>query len=114
MTEKERILYEKRQKYDFEETKIPCTEEENKIYKQMVNKNEKLPDNIVASADGYCFYKKEPLNFTQEERNEMLMYEQIELLSKIEGYGSFFFGLAIIGIFLGVVGGFVALMLGLS
>ena len=112
MTEKEKILYEKRQKYGLEEIKTPCTEEENEMYARMLKENEKLPDNIAISVDENHFYKKE--NYTQEERNEMLMYEQLELLSKIEGYGSFFFGLAIIGIFLGFIGGMIALMMGLS
>ena len=114
MTRKEKILYKERVKHGLAEMIVPCNEEENKIYNEMQMKNQKLPDHIVFSAEYSTFYKKEKLDFTQEEIKEILMHKQLELLTEIKSHTKFLYCLTIIGILFGVLGGIIALIAGLA
>lgn len=96
------LIQKKRKEYGITEIKIPCTEEETALYKQMEANQQKLPENIVGVYEGtytnYKYYRKETREYSQEEINELLKYKELDLLSDIRKHTGLFYVLAVLGL----------------
>lgn len=87
---------------------VPCSEQENKTYSEMLKNGETLPEGVFpySYTDGtksdseFYVLGDEP---TDAEISEFLKYKELELLSTIKNCVVFFTVMAIIGIIAGII-----------
>lgn len=83
--------------------KIPCSNNENKEYSQLLRESGSLPDGVfpyiyenseISSTDFYTIYQTD---LTESEINEYLTYKQLSLIRTIKNCVLFFTILTVIG-----------------
>lgn len=88
--------------------KKPCTEEENQVYKTILENGENLPEGVfpyvtdgVPSKDR--FYTLCDCDLTEEEKAEYLQLKQLKYIKTIKNVSMFFCILSLIGLLVSII-----------
>ena len=88
-----------------------CSDEENKAYSEMLKKGEQLPDGIEQRIDGSgfktdTFYSLKDTGLSDTEKQEYIMYKQLQNIKTIKGCVVFFTVLTVISLIATLLGYF--------
>jgi len=92
-------------KFDFNFLqKIDCSMEENKKFKQMIKDGQPLPEGIHQYEDtSYIFYQVCEIELTEKEKDEYIIFKQLEYLRSIKNSMLFFVILTIISMVITII-----------
>lgn len=101
-------LRDYRFEFDFLQ-KIPCNEQENKLYQNLLENGQELPEGIYRylhldyENPTTEFYKIYETDLTESERKEYLAYKQLSFIKTIKKCVLFFTSMAITGIVIYII-----------
>lgn len=91
--------------------KKQCTQEENKLYSELLKEGKPLPKGVFKYVDlDNWFYTVEGDELNDAEKSEYLAYKQLNMLKTIKNCVLFFTVLAGIGLVFGIISGLMILL----